>query len=267
MNLPTLRLEVRRSRMLIIWLSLIAALYSGLMAALFPVIRDNMAVYEEIMKIYPKEFMAAFGMTGSLADHGVFFTTYIGSFLWPLIAAIAGIIVATRTTAADVDRGWIEMPLAAPVSRLRYLAAAIVGQLIVLTVLAVVSVGGLLVVGVVVADGFDTARFLLVVPVALAFGCVIAAITTLAGTITLSRGIAGGLAAGLLIAMYLARIIAEVQPDMGWLAGFSLFDHFDPTPIIDEGTVPWNDLALLGGLAVAAWLGSLWVFARRDLVA
>lgn len=264
---PTLRLEVRRSRTLILWLALIAVVYGGFIAALYPVIRDNMAEYEEIMKIYPKEFMAAFGMTGSLADHGVFFTTYIGSFLWPLIAAIAAIIVATRTTAADVDRGWIELPLSAPTSRVRYLGAAIGGQLVTLVVLATACVVGPLVVGAVVGDGFDTARFLLVLPVALAFGCAIAALTTLAGTITLSRGVASGLVAGLLLVMYLARIVAEVQPDMAWLGGFSLFDYFDPTPIIDEGTVPWGDLAVLGGIAVAAWLGSLWVFARRDLVA
>ena len=264
---PTLRLEIRRSRMLLLWLGLVAAVYGGFIAALYPVIRDNMAEYEEIMKIYPKEFMVAFGMTGSLADHGVFFTSYVGSFLWPLVAAIAGIIVATRTTAADVDRGWIELPLSAPISRAAYLSAAIVGQLVVLAVLAVAAVAGFLAVGVVAGDGFDTGRFLLVLPVAFAFGCAIAAVTTLAGTVTLSRGVAGGLAAGMLIAMYLARIVAEVQPDMGWLAGFSLFDYFDATPIIDEGTVPWDDLAVLGGIAVAGWLGSLWVFARRDLVA
>lgn len=264
---PTLRLEVRRSRMLITWLSLAAILYGGFIAALYPVVRDNMAEYEKILAIYPKEFIAAFGMTGSLADHGIFFTTYIGSFLWPLVAAIGGIIVATRTTAADVDRGWIEVPLSAPISRVRYLASAIAGQVVTIAILAVACEAGLLVVGAVVGAGFDTGRFLLVLPVAIAFGCAIAAVTTLAGTVTLSRGAAGGLVAGLLVAMYLIRIIAEVQPDIAWVGNLSIFEYFTPTPIIDEGIVPWGDLAALGSVSVVGWVAALLVFRRRDILA
>ena len=94
------------------------------------------------MKLFPKEFMAAFGMTGSLADPGIFFTTYIGSFLWPVVGAIAAIVLATRPTAADAERGWADLSLATPLTRWRYLGAAILGQLLVLGALALVTVAG-----------------------------------------------------------------------------------------------------------------------------
>ncbi len=267
MTAATFRLELRRSRTLALWLAVVALAYGAFMAALYPVIRDNQAGYEEILKIYPKEFLAAFGMEGSLADHGVFFTTYIGSFLWPIVAAIAGIIVATRTTAADVDRGWIELPLATPIPRVPYLASAIAAQMVVLAVLALSCVLGVLGVGLVVDAGFDTGRFLLVVPVAFAFGCAIASVTTLLGAVTLSRGAAGGIAAVILIAMYLLRIVAEVQPDLAALGNLAIFEYFDPTPIIDTGAFPWADVAILGGVSALAWAGALWVFRGRDLLA
>lgn len=54
--------------------------------------------------------MAAFGMTGSLADPGIFLRTYIGSFLWPVVAAIGAIVLATRPAAADAERGWSDLP-------------------------------------------------------------------------------------------------------------------------------------------------------------
>ena len=134
-------------------------------------------------------------------------------------------------------------------------------------ILALSCVAGVIAVGLVVDAGFDSGRFLLVVPVAFAFGCAIASVTTLLGVATLSRGMAGGIAAGILIAMYLLRIVAEVQPDLAAFGNLAIFEYFDPTPIIDTGAFPWVDVAVLGGVSALAWIGSLWVFRGRDLLA
>jgi len=187
----TLVLEFRRARMLLLWLVVVAVAYGGLLAAFFPTMRSNAAQMQEVLKMYPQAFRVAFGMEGSLADPGTFFTAYDGSLLWPILAAVAGILLATRP-GADVDRGWADLPLSSPLSRLDYLGTAIVVQVVVLAVVAIAMILGVLACGTYVGAGFDWGRFSLVLVPAFTFGAAIAGVTTLLGVITLNRGLAGG---------------------------------------------------------------------------
>ena len=260
------RLELRRSRILAMGLAVVALVYGGLIAALYPILLANTAAIEDYMKLFPKEFMAAFGMTGSLADPGIFFTTYIGSFLWPVVAAIGAIVLATRPTAADAERGWADLPLATPLTRSRYLGAAILGQVVVLAALALATVGAVLAVGTLVGAGFDVTGFLAAGVVLWLFACAIAGMTSLLAVITLSRGVAAAAAGGVLIAMYLFNIVAQVQPDFAWLGDLSAFRYAGVGALIDRGTADWVGIGVLAIVAVAGWTASLALFRRRDLL-
>jgi ABC-2 type transport system permease protein len=260
------RLELRRSRIIVIGLALVVLVYGGLIAALYPILLANTSMIEDYMKLFPKEIMAAFGMTGSLADPGIFFTTYIGSFLWPVVAAIAAIVLATRPSAADADRGWADVVLATPLTRGRHLGAGILGQLLTLAVLAFVTVGGVLMVGALVGAGFDAGRFLAAGIVLWLFGCAMAGVTSLVAVVTLSRGVAAACTAGLLIAMYLLNIVAQIQPGLAWLGGFSAFRYAGVGALIDRGTVDWVGVGIFAVVATAGWIASLLLFRRRDLL-
>ena len=82
------RLELRRNRTLTIWLAVSMAVYGAIIAAMYPVMVENDALFTAYMETFPQEFLAAFGMTGSLSDPGIFYTTYISSWLWPIMAAV-----------------------------------------------------------------------------------------------------------------------------------------------------------------------------------
>jgi ABC-2 type transport system permease protein len=219
------------------------------------------------MDTFPKEFLAAFGMTGLLSDPGIFFTTYISSWLWPIIAAAAGLILGTRAVAADLDRGFLDLALATRVSRVRYLAASIWSQVVVMAVLAASAVLGLWAAGRLVGAEFDLGRFAVAGTLCLAFGCAIAGVTTLLAVATLSRGRASGIVGGVLIVMYAVFVVAQVSPDWHWLGPVSAWNHFPTTAVIDDGLLPLADLALFAAVAAAGWLGALWAFRRRDLAA
>jgi ABC-2 type transport system permease protein len=266
MTALSFRLELRRSRVLAAGLAIVVLVYGGLIAALYPILLANTAQMEDYMKLFPKEFMAAFGMTGSLADPGIFFTTYIGSFLWPIVGAIGAIVLATRPTAADAERGWADLPLATPLTRGRYLGAAILCQLVVLAAIALVAVGGVLAVGTLVGAGFDAARFLAAGAVLWLFACAIAGVTSLVAVITLSRSVASAVVAGILIAMYLLNIVAQVQPDFAWLGDLSAFRYAGVGALIDRGTPDWVGIGVFALVAVAGWTASLVLFRRRDLL-
>jgi hypothetical protein len=140
--IPAIRLELRRMRALVVWTAVVAIAYGGIVAAIYPTFRDNNQMIEDYMALFPEEILAAFGMVGSLADPGVFMNTYITSMLWPIVAAVVGIALATRPVAGDLERGFLELPLSTRLSRVRYLGIAILGQAGAIAVLALATPGG-----------------------------------------------------------------------------------------------------------------------------
>jgi ABC-2 type transport system permease protein len=261
------RLELRRNRSITLWLGIAIAGYGAIMGLMYPILKANDDLMRAYMETFPKEFLAAFGMTGVLSDPGVFFTTYIASWLWPIIAAAAGLLVGTRAVAADLDRGFLDLPLATRMSRVRYLSASILGQVLVMAVLAAAAVWALWITGRLVGAEFDLWLFTLAAVLAFAFGCAIAGPTTLLSVVTLSRGMAAGIVGGVLIAMYAIFVVTQVSKDWAWLGPLSAWDHFPTTKLIDQGVFPVGDLALFAAIAIGAWLAALWAFRRRDLAA
>ncbi len=262
-----LRLELRRSRALVGWLSLTALLYGATMAAFFPSMRESAAMMEQVLKIWPKEMLVAFGMDKDLGltDPGSFFAIYAGEF-FPVLAAIAAIFLATRTTTVDVDRGWGEISLATPLSRTRQMAVAIAVQAVGMGILAIGTVGGLVLVDPLVGARFDAGRFGLAAIDTWIYGCAVAAVATLIGSLTLSRGLTGGIVAGVLIAMYLVSVVVALEPSLDWLRNASAFSWFDTATVIDEGRIEAGGPVVFGAVALLGWAASFAVWRRRDLV-
>ena len=182
-----LRLELRRSRSLVLWVGLVSALYAGGITVFYPTVLENAAEFEKMLQIYPKELMAAFGLSGSLGDPGMFFNSYIFQFLWPLVAAIVAILMATRP-AADAERGFLELPLSTRLSRLRYLTATIVAQVIAMAVLAAVTILAVSLVDLVIEPDFAIDRLVLGGMHAMAMGLAVAGVTTALAVALLDRG-------------------------------------------------------------------------------
>jgi ABC-2 type transport system permease protein len=267
MIVSTLLLELRRSRTLVAGVAAVGLAYGGVMGAMFPILAENQALLDQYLHLFPKEFMAAFGITGTLSDPGIFFTTYIASWLWPVLAAIIAIAIATRATAADTERGWVEQPLATPLRRTSLAVASIIDQAIALSVVAVATVAGLLVVGLLVGAPFDALRFLQAVPALFAFGAAIAGITMLVAVLTLSRSRTAGTVTAILIAMYLLNVVGQIEPDLEVLGRFGLFHYLDTSGTMSAGTMPWGDIAVLSAVALLGWGLAVWRFRTRDLLA
>ena len=265
--MTALRLELRRNRGLAIWLAVSLGGYAVIMGLMYPVLKANDALMLQYMQTFPKEFLAAFGMTGVLSDPGVFYTTYMSSWLWPIIAAAAGLILGTRAVAADLDRGFLDLPLSTRITRVRYLGASIAGQALVMALLAACAVLGLWGAARLVGAEFDLVRFAMAGVLSMAFGCAIAGAATLAAVLTLSRGTASGIVGGVLIVMYIVFVVAQVSPDWAWIGPVSAWNHFPTTAVIDDGLIPVGDLAIFTGIAVGGWVAALWAFRRRDLAA
>ncbi len=260
-------LEMRRNRSLLVALVISLLAYGGIMGLMYPILKQSDDQMRAYMEMFPKEFLAAFGMTGSLADPGVFFTTYIASWMWPIMAAAAALIAGTRTVAVDLDRGFLDLPLSTRISRTRYLATAIASQVLTMAVLATAAVLGLWGAAKLVGVDFDLGRFAVAGVLCFALGCAIAGPATLGSVLTLSRGVTSAIVGGTLFVMYAVFVVTGVSADWAWIGPLTAWNHFPTTKVIDAGYLPVGDLALFGAIAIGCWLGAIAAFRRRDLAA
>lgn len=266
MTLVALRLELRRARVLIVAIGALTAIYAGFITLFYSNVAANAAEFEKLLALYPKELMAAFGIEGNFADQGVFLGAYVFSFLWPLVAAMAAIVLATRL-AADESRGFLDVSLTTPIPRARYLLASITTQLFCLIVLAALLVAAIFVGDLFIVPNFDMGRVALAGVHSVAFGAAIAGVATLLAVIFLDRGQAAGLSAGILVVMYLLNVLGQLAPDVDGLARLSAFHYFQLRGLIGTGSYPIGDTLLFTFVAVAGWALALVLFRRRDLVA
>ena len=265
--MTALGLELRRVRSLALALGISLAIYGAIMGAMYPILQANDELMTQYMQTFPKEFLAAFGMTGLLSDPGVFYTTYFASWLWPMMAAVAALLAGTRAVAVDLDRGFLDLAISTRLSRVRYLGASIAAQALLMAFLAVCAVVALWAVGRLVGAEFDLGRFLLAGVLSFAFGCAIAGPATLCSVLTLSRGVSSAIVGGVLVAMYALFVVTQISKDWAFLGPLTAWNHFPTTAIIDGGQLPAFDLALFAVIGLGSWMAALWAFRRRDLAA
>ena len=260
-------LDLRRSRTLIVALVVVTALYAGFISVFYTNVVENAEQFEALLDAYPRELLVAFGLgEGSFADPGIFLSGYVFNFLWPLVAAIGAIAIATRV-ASDANRGFLDVVLSTPLRRVEHLLGSIGTQLSGLAILAVAMVMGVFVGDLLIEPNFPEDRVALSALHALAFGAAIAGPSTLLAVVLLDRGRAAGIVAGVLVVMYLFNVVAALAPDVDWLASLSVFRYFNLQGLISRGDYPIRDSLLLGAIAVAGWATAIMAFRRRDLAA
>lgn len=199
-------------------------------------------------------------------------TTPTGFATWrilgimPLLLGIWAALAGARLTRGAEERGSLDLVLATPRGRGRYLAegvAAIATALaIVGALLGLGALAGEATAGVPVAPGGALLAGLNVALLAL----VTALLALLLSQLARRAGVAAGAAIALLIAAWVLDGTGRVAPQLAWLGTLSPFRLYARSkPLIaSHGTDP---AALLALLALAALLGvaAATLFARRDL--
>jgi hypothetical protein len=260
-------LDLRRSRTLIVGLVVVTALYAGFISVFYTNVVENAEQFESLLDAYPKELLVAFGLgEGSFADPGIFLSGYVFNFLWPLVASIGAIALATRV-ASDANRGFLDVVLSTRLRRVEHLLGSIGTQVAAIAIVSTAMILGVVGGDLLIEPNFPQDRVALSALHAFAFGAAIAGPATLLAVVLLDRGRAAAIVAGVLVVMYLFNVVAALAPDVAWLASLSAFHYFNVQGLIGRGEYPIADSLLLGGIAVASWVTAVLAFRRRDLTA
>lgn len=187
-------------------------------------------------------------------------------FLVSTLTFAVGLTV--RAIAGELEAGTLELQLARPVSRLRYLAAHVV-----LLVPGCMLLTGAYAVGAVAADRvldppgrtLAPGRMLEAAVESALLVLAVGAVSLLVSALASERGRALSFALGIAIVMYAGNFLFALWSPLHPLARLTLYWYFTPGPAIQEGRISWGDDAVLAAVVVAALAAAAWRFERRDL--
>jgi ABC-2 type transport system permease protein len=245
-----------------LWYSLGLATYALVMAGFYPSIGKT-AAYQQILKVWPKALLHAFG----ISDFGTFAGFMGGELLnviWPLIAAAFLITVGTAVVAQEVERGTVELWLSIPLPRWRLLSSKLLALLAGTLVLIAVSVGAVAVGAGLIGETLTVGGLVALALELLTFSVAVAGYSALFSSLSSSRGRAAGMAAGLTMALYLGFVVAGLSDRWSWLQHFSIFTAYQPQQALAGGTIDVLGAAALIALGVLSAFAALLVFERRD---
>ena len=206
--------------------------------------------------------------------------TYAGrvalAFVDPVVvlaATVWGITRGSDAVSGQLERGTMEMLLAAPVRR----TAVFLTQALATTAAAAVLCGVLLLAvwsAVVLgpwAGKVEPWRF--VPAVANVFGLMVcmAGISACVSAADSHRWRTVGIMCGFYVATILAKLVGRLSGSLGWVGYLSVLNAYEPQQLVVGGPVAWELLArydgVLLGLGLAAYGVGAAIFSRRDLPA
>jgi len=235
---------------------------------------DMPAFQNVLLKVIPENWQKLSGVPFSEV------ATYAGrvalAFVDPVVvltATVWGITRGSDAVSGPLERGTMEMVLAAPVRR----SAVFVTQALATTVAAAVLCGVLLAsVWSVVTFGpwagkVEAQRF--VPAVVNVFGLMVcmAGLTACVSAADSHRWRTIGIMCGFYVTAILTKLVGRLSGMLGWVGYLSVFNAYEPQRLVGGDAAAWQLLAhydaILLGIGVAAYALGTWIFSRRDLPA
>lgn len=206
------------------------------------------------------DFLSSAGTAGYLSigfTHPVFI----------ILAATAAVWFAARGLAGEMERGTIHFSLARPVSRLRLYLGRSVALLIVVTAIAAIGPLGMAA-GLLLSPPQGT-----VAPGKLALTGVAAwlLVWAIGGAAMLGSAAADsmsqaiGWAIGALVVSYVVDYFSALWHLLQPIEPFSIFHYYDPAVALAQGTLPLQNVVVLGAVGLIGAAAGFLVFVRRDL--
>jgi len=240
--------------------------YLLFLGSAFPTIRENAGDFEEMLESYPEALRAMFNMVEgvSLSTGPGFLHMELFSLVLPLLLIILAVGFGARAVAGEEEEGTLDLLLAGPLSRRRWLAEQFGAMAAITFLIGLVNFVGMLLAGAAFDLGLDSGKLaaagLGVVLIALVFGSLALAV----GAVTGKRGLAMGVASAAALAAYLVFSLAEVVTWLGTVQKASPWYYYAASAPLLRG-MEWAHAGVLAAIALALPVAGGVILDRRDL--
>lgn len=254
-----------QDRVFLIAFALVLALFQLLLCAIVASVNLEGAL-DQILMFAPPVMRALIeqSMLGG-SSKGVLAFGWNHPITHAILTAIA-IALATRAVAGEIENGAIELTLAQPISRERYLSAHLLFGLLAITAVSCAGVLGTVVGEHVFALQLFGWRQLLqlLANVALlqsAFYC----ITLFFSALGREAGRVGVIAVLLAVISYLINTVATLWDKAAFTHPYSLHSYYDPRHILVNGQLATSSVVVLATCSIVAATAAFVRFRTRDL--
>ncbi len=233
-----------------------------IMLAMYPTVRGN-AGFSKLLDAYPEALRKLFQLQDYTTGAG-YLRTEVFSFVAPLLLTLFAVLWGSDLTAGEEERRTIDLLLANPISRRRFVSekwlALVVGTIVIAAALegALGALGPLFKLH--VAWSALTAAVLGSWLFAVAFGTFALAL----GATTGRRGIARGVTTTIALASYLLATFSQLVSWLRPVRNLSLWQHTLGVDPLGTGFHWWR-LGLVVAVTLVFGAFALWSFDRRDL--
>jgi ABC-2 type transport system permease protein len=256
---------IRNSKSLILWTVIVAGL-AGLMLFLYPAFEDAFDQIEDLLSVYPAEFLEAFGLGAGGLDmtdiygwfgvEGYLFVTLIGGSY----AAILGSSILSK----EEDDKTIEFLLSKPISRTHIIFGKAIVVLINLMLLDLV-VSMILLVAFTTLGELNVIVWLLYAFAPLLLQLFFASIALFISIfITKSRQVMS-ISLGLSIGMYVIDIISTLTDSAEFLKYFTPYEYINAVNIVQEQSIKPLYLLITVLVITISTLASWQLYKRKDV--
>lgn len=250
----------------LVWWVIGSVLYSLMIVATYPSMRDQEGL-NEIMEEMPPELMALFAggeTTFDFTSAADYLNSQTFALFLPIILAILAIGFGASTIAGEEEKGTLDLVLSYPVTRRDVLLEKVVVLGILVSIVALANYVATFVVGLLVDIEVPSGNIAQSAVAQILLGLLLGLAAMAVGAYTGSRGLAIGVTSGFAGASYL---VGSLGPVVSWLEPFRFVSPFyyatGGNPLAN-GLPVWH-VAVLVVACLVLLVAALLAFDRRDL--
>ena len=257
----------RNFKSLILWTSIVAGM-AALMLLLYPAFKDSFAQLEELLSIYPEDFLEAFGMGEGGLDMSDFYGWFgVEGYLFVnLIGGSYAAILGGTILSKEEDDKTVEFLLSKPISRDHILFGK--GLVVSINLLLMNAfVGLVLLIAFTIYGDLNVVVWLLFSFAPFILQMIFASIAFFISVfVTKSRKVLS-VALGIVIGMYVIDLISKLTEEFEYLKYITPYEYINAVTIVNDEMIKPIYL-LISVLIILISFTAAWFFYRKkDIVA
>lgn len=259
------RFETTRRVRGTIYLTVGLLAYIWLSLALFPTFEQAGIDFDVYLESLPSEVQRGFiGNVESLTDIDGYLVAQVYQQLWVLLLGVYFAYVAARAISGEIENGSIDLLLTNPLSRTRIIVGKFLSLVPVLIFVNLVSLLAIYEGVVLIGEEIDPVNLTMLHALSTLYLLAASAIGLLLSVIFDTVRRAQAAAIGISFGMFLVDTLT-FDTDYEWIGTFAISRYYDAGPLLTEGEVAFDDVAILVIVTIALLMIAAELFERKDI--
>jgi ABC-type transport system involved in multi-copper enzyme maturation permease subunit len=235
---------------------------------LYPAIKQQSASIDQMIKSFPPELFKVMNMDASTFSFSTlesYLSTEYMSFLWPILAIIFTISLASYIAIRDIDKGTIETICSLPISRFKIFASRYITGVKMLAAFSAISLLSVVPLAILHGIDFKIMNYVIAAVGSFMFIWAVYALATFVSVMVSEKGKSTMITSAIMLSMFVMNVIANLKDSLSGLKYLSFFHYFDASVVLNKGILSDYMFIVFGVFIILATILAAVRFNGRDL--